>query len=129
MTCPTHNLAYTRSARASTSPRSIGFCVIWDVLVRVRVYNLALGISSEVAIYMSPCCYCEFSVRGMRPLQKHDKGTLADARWAMGQSQVGQNRARRLSPPPRRHDPRLDVVGLADLLIPAFESQGRAIWP
>ena len=29
---PTHDLTYTRSARASTSPRSIGFCVIWDCI-------------------------------------------------------------------------------------------------
>ena len=27
---PTHDLTYTRNARASTSPRSTGFCVIWD---------------------------------------------------------------------------------------------------
>ena len=26
---PTHDLTYTRNARASTSPRSIGFCGIW----------------------------------------------------------------------------------------------------
>ena len=29
---PTHDLTYTRNARASTSPRSIGFCVIWDCI-------------------------------------------------------------------------------------------------
>ena len=28
----THDLTYTRNARASTSPRSIGFCVIWDCI-------------------------------------------------------------------------------------------------
>ena len=27
---PTHDLTYTRSARAPTSPRIDGFCVIWD---------------------------------------------------------------------------------------------------
>ena len=29
---PTHDLTYTRSVRASTSPRSTGFCVIWDYI-------------------------------------------------------------------------------------------------
>ena len=29
---PTRDLTYTRNARASTSPRSTGFCVIWDCI-------------------------------------------------------------------------------------------------
>ena len=39
---PTRDLTYTRNARASTLPRSIGFCVIWDC---------TSSSSSELAFY------------------------------------------------------------------------------
>ena len=42
---PTHDLIYTRNARASTSPRSIGFCVIWD----------CISSSSSLSLLIFPC--------------------------------------------------------------------------
>ena len=50
---PTHDLTYTRNARASTSPRSIGFCVIWDCISSSSSSSSSIILlTSRVSIYL-----------------------------------------------------------------------------